>query len=134
MIYLLDTNICIYLMNGMHRDALRSHLKQHASHDIGISTITLSELAHGFTKSKKQKRNKEELSALLHTLSLHDYDPMAAWEYGAIRELLERKGKLIGQMDFLIAAHALALEATLVTNNMKEFERVPGLLIENWTV
>jgi len=101
--------------------------------DVGISSITLSELEYGVAKSQKPPQNKLALAEFLAPIEILPYDDMAAVQYGEIRALLERQGTPIGSLDMLIAAHALSLNSILVTNNESEFRRVPGLIVENWT-
>jgi len=101
--------------------------------DVGISSITLSELEYGVAKSQKPQQNKLALAEFLAPIEILPYDDMAAEQYGEIRALLEKKGTPIGSLDMLIAAHALSLNSILVTNNESEFRRVPGLIVENWT-
>jgi len=101
---------------------------------VGISTITLAELRYGVEKSSRPEQNTLALHQFLLPLEIHDFDALAAEDYGAIRAKLEKGGTPIGPMDTLIAAHAMALNLTLVTNNEREFQRVQGLRIENWTV
>jgi len=100
---------------------------------IGISTITLAELQFGIMKSSNPQKNQEALDKFLTPLEIIDFDSKATVEYGIIRANLEKKGAPIGPLDTLIAAHAKSLDLTLITNNEKEFERIPGLKIENWT-
>jgi tRNA(fMet)-specific endonuclease VapC len=129
--FMLDTNICIYIIKKRPEQVL-GRLKKAPVSDIGISTITLSELEYGAAKSSRPDQNRIALAAFLAPLEILPYDDMAAHEYGKIRASLERQGALIGSMDMLIAAHALALNCTLITNNEREFSRVPSLKIENW--
>ena len=130
--YMLDTNICIYVIRKKP-----SHLIQHLQGlritDVGISSITLSELEYGVAKSQKPQQNKLALVEFLAPIEILPYNDMAAEQYGEIRALLERQGTPIGSLDMLIAAHALSLNSILVTNNESEFRRVPGLIVENWT-
>lgn len=128
--YLLDTNICIYLINERPKKVL-AHFKRHALGDIGISSITASELAFGVAKSGSLK-NRIALEAFLLPLQIVEYDADAAMVYGDIRAALEKQGKTIGPLDMLIAAHALSRQLVLVTNNEKEFRRVDQLKVENW--
>ena len=128
--YLLDTNICIYLINERPKKVL-AHFKRHALGDIGISSITASELAFGVAKSGSLK-NRIALEAFLLPLQIVEYDAGAAMVYGDIRAALEKQGKTIGPLDMLIAAHALSRQLVLVTNNEKEFRRVDQLKVENW--
>lgn len=128
--YLLDTNICIYLINERPKKVI-AHFKRHALGDIGISSITASELAFGVAKSGSLK-NRIALEAFLLPLQIVEYDADAAMVYGDIRAALEKQGKTIGPLDMLIAAHALSRQLVLVTNNEKEFRRVDQLKVENW--
>ncbi len=128
---LLDTNICIYIIKRKPEAVLR-HFQNYHPGDIGISSITLAELQYGVARSQAQKRNASALSEFLIPLEILPFGESATQAYGSIRALLERQGNIIGAMDLLIAAHAVSLEAVLVTNNVKEFERVPDLKIENW--
>ena len=128
--YLLDTNICIYLINERPKKVL-AHFKRHSLGDIGISSITASELAFGVAKSASSK-NSAALEAFLLPLNVVDYDAGAAMIYGDIRATLEKQGKTIGPLDMLIAASALSRQLILVTNNEKEFWRISKLKVENW--
>lgn len=129
--YLLDTNICIYIIKKKPEPVLRRLIKQDVSH-IGISSITLSELEYGVEKSSSRERNKLALTEFLAPMAVLPYDDNAAPTYGKIRFYLEKEGVTIGPLDMLIGAHALSLKAILVTNNDQEFERIPGLKVENW--
>ncbi len=100
--------------------------------DIGISVITLSELEVGVEKSAAPERNRIALLEFISPLKIYSFESTAAREYGRLRALMEKEGKTIGSFDMLIAAHALALSLTLVTNNLKEFKKVPGLVVETW--
>lgn len=128
--YLLDTNICITLINERPKKVL-AHFKRHSFEDIGISSITASELAFGVAKSASSK-NSAALEAFLLPLNVVDYDAGAAMIYGDIRATLEKQGKTIGPLDMLIAASALSRQLILVTNNEKEFRRISKLKVENW--
>ena len=128
--YLLDTNICIYLINERPKKVL-TQFKRHSLGDIGISSITASELAFGVAKSASAK-NSAALEAFLLALNVVDYDAGAAMMYGDIRAALEKQGKTIGPLDMLIAASALSRQLILVTNNEKEFRRIGKLKVENW--
>jgi tRNA(fMet)-specific endonuclease VapC len=131
MVLLLDTNICIYLIREKPRSILE-RFKKHAVGDIGISAITLAELEYGVSKSSKPAANKEALDQFVAPLELVGFDRSATAVYGKLRTTLEKKGQSIGAMDLLIAAHALALNVRLVTHNVREFARVPGLRVETW--
>ena len=99
---------------------------------MGISTVVLSELEYGVAKSQQVERNRQRLADFLQPFIIVPYDAAAARAYGTLRTQLERSGQLIGREDMMIAAHALSLEATIVTNNAREFQRVSGLVVENW--
>jgi tRNA(fMet)-specific endonuclease VapC len=129
--YMLDTNICIGIIKKKPEQVI-ARLKNARISDIGVSSITLSELEYGAAKSSRPKQNRIALAEFLAPLEILSYDDMAAQAYGRIRAVLERQGTPIGSMDILIAAHALSLNCTLVTNNEREFSRVPSLKIENW--
>jgi len=129
--YMLDTNICIYIIKKKPEQVI-GRLKNARISDIGVSSITLSELEYGAAKSSRPEQNRIALAEFLAPLEILSYDDMAAQEYGRIRAVLERQGTPVGSMDMLIAAHALSLNCTLVTNNEREFSRVPSLKIENW--
>jgi len=131
MAYLLDTNICIYIIKN-RPESVREKFESISVGEIGISSITLSELQYGVEKSASPAKNQQALSLFLHPLSIYPYDPNAASIYGQIRADLEKKGLPIGPLDMLIAAHALSLDHILVSNNLKEFTRVPNLKTENW--
>lgn len=128
---MLDTNICIYIINRRPAAVLK-RFQSFRIGDIGISAITLAELEYGVAKSSQPRRNREALGQFVSPLELAPFDPPATVAYGTIRAALEKRGLRIGAMDMLIAAHAVSLHATLVTNNEQEFERVPGLRLENW--
>lgn len=129
---LLDTNICIYLINRKPPEVL-ARFRAYRAGDIGLSAIVAAELTYGIAKSGSS-RNRQALEMFLTPLEILPFDAKAIWQYGELRAHLERKGTPIGGMDTLIAAHALALDAVLVTNNTREFERVPGLRLENWAL
>ena len=131
--YLLDTNICIYIIKQRPINVIKQ-LKAQSVDDVAVSSITLAELEYGAAKSSRPTQNREALLAFMAPLRICSFDDHAALHYGAIRAELERKGMLIGPMDMLIAAHARSLSLTLVTNNMREFRRVPDLKLADWTV
>ena len=131
MTYMLDTNICIYAINN-HPENVLKKLKESISSGICISAITLAELEHGVEKSSFPVQNKFALLKFLSILSVLPFDANAAVEYGRVCVELQKKGMPIGTMDMLIAGHAKAENVTLVTNNMREFERVSNLKLENW--
>ncbi len=129
--YLLDTNICIYIIRKKPVDVLKT-LKTKLKKDIYISSITIAELEYGVAKSQYPEKNKIALIEFLSIFNLLPFDDTDAAEFGIIKTDLERKGKIIGPMDLLIAGQAKAKKLILVTNNIKEFERVEGIKIENW--
>ena len=129
--YMLDTNICIYVIKHKSESVFRK-LKKIKPEDVCISSITYAELAYGVEKSAQPERNRLALSMMLSSIEIVAFDDAAADEYGEIRAGLERKGTPIGSLDILIAAHARSLGCTLVTNNTKEFCRVEGLEVVNW--
>jgi tRNA(fMet)-specific endonuclease VapC len=131
--YMLDTNICVYLIRNKQPQLL-TRLSRYSIEDVGLSTITVAELQHGVRKSSRPEQNLQALDQFLVPLSILDFDYQAAAAYGSVRAYLEKQGSVIGSMDALIAAHALSHNITLVTNNTREFSRVPGLSIEDWTV
>ena len=129
--YLLDTNICVYLIKQRPVQVVYKFLAFQPG-DIGVSALTVAELQLGVHKSAHPAQNQSALEHLLLSLLVANFDAHAAAFYGKIRTQLERRGTPIGSVDYLIAAHALSLDVTLVTNNVREFERVPGLKVENW--
>ncbi len=129
--YLIDTNICIYIMNQRPPEVIR-RFKSIEVGQIGISTITVSELNYGVAKSKHKKQNSKRLEEFLTPFGILDYDESASKHYGIIRSQLESQGKVIGPLDMLIAAHAISENLILVTNNEKEFQRIESLKVENW--
>src|SRR5579883_1677270 len=126
--YMLDTNICIYLIKEQYKSVINKFNTLKLG-DIGLSSVTLSELMYGVEKSHHRQKNLQEF---IISLDIAAYDDEAAAHYGVIRAHLEKKGIPIGPLDLMIAAHARSQEVTLVTNNKKEFSRVPGLQVEDW--
>jgi len=137
MAWLLDTNTCIYLLTGNQPDYQPNILARLEALPRNerplISSVVLSELQYGVRKSRWRKANQALLDAFLLDFDLSDYGANAAVFYGELRTGLEKRGQPIGPMDMMIAAHALALDATLVTHNTREFARVKGLRLEDWT-
>lgn len=129
--YFLDTNICIYIINKQP-SAVIEKLVQFPPQELGISAIVVSELRYGVAKSSQPARNEQLLNTFLLPFEIVPYDEAAAEAYGTIRAALEKRGQPIGREDLLIAAHALAADVPLVTNNEAEFRRVPHLRVENW--
>ena len=128
---MLDTNICIYIIKNKPQ-SVKQKFQEFSIGELSISTITVSELMYGAFKSQFIEKNLKAIENFLMPFEIVDYDYMASVEYGKIRADLERKGTVIGNMDMQIAGHALALDLILVTNNIKEFERVLGLKLDNW--
>ncbi len=129
--YLLDTDICIYIIKKKPEQVLKKLAKLEST-DAVISTVTLSELIYGAEKSQYRAKNLEALTGFLLPIDILSWDESAAKSTGEIRAVLEKSGKVIGPYDLQIAGQALSLNLTLVTNNEKEFSRVKGLKIENW--
>jgi tRNA(fMet)-specific endonuclease VapC len=129
--YMLDTNTCIYVIKKKSADVI-DRLRQARISQVGISSITLSELEYGVVKSSKPTQNQIALAQFLAPMEILSYGDEAAQHYGGIRALLEKLGTPIGSLDTLIAAHALSRDCILVTNNEKEFKRVPNLKMDNW--
>jgi len=129
-VILLDTNICIHVINAKP-PAVLERFRQHRMGEIGLCSVVAAELAYGVAKSGSA-RNRQALEMFLAPLIILPFDDAALWAYGDLRAELERKGTPIGALDTMIAAHALSQQSTLVTNNTREFARVPGLALENW--
>ena len=130
---LLDTCMCVFLIRAKH-PAIRERFMRFEVGELGISSITESELRHGAEKSLDPEKNHRQLDLFLLSLPVLAYGGDAARHYGEIRRHLESAGTPIGSMDLLIAAHARAAGLILVTHNTREFERVPGLVVEDWAV
>lgn len=130
---LLGTNICIYLIRQRSPAALR-RFEEFEVGEVGLSVVTVSELRYGVEKSTRPEQNGRALEQFLMPLEILDFDEEAARSYGRIRATLEKEGMPIGPLDTLIAAHALSCGACLVTNNTREFDRVEGLRMEDWTL
>jgi len=128
--YMIDTNICIFTSKNKPSE-VRSAFERH--HDqICISTVTLMALFYGAEKSAFPERNLEVIEGLAARMQVLDFDLKAAGHTGQLRAELQKQGKSIGAYDFMIAGHARSLGLILVTNNLREFERVPGLRVEDW--
>lgn len=128
--YLLDTNIVIYVIKNRPLSVLDAFNRN--SGRMAISSITLAELAHGVEKSSNPARNLTVVEDFTSRLEVLPYDDRAAWQYGIIRAALEKQGTPIGVNDLHIAAHARSLGLVIVTNNLREFDRIPGVSVENW--
>lgn len=129
--YLLDTNICIYIAKRKPESVL-SRLKGLRPGDVGMSVITYLELAYGAWKSQHPETNLAKIEELRAVIPAEPLDTRVAMYYGRVRTELEKRGSPVGAYDLLIAAHALSLDAVLVTNNVREFGRIPELRLENW--
>ncbi len=129
--YMLDTDICIYIAKRQPQTVYQ-RLSELSTDDVCISVITYAELVYGAMKSRNKKHNLEKISSLKSFITVLPFNNDASQVYGKIRVELERRGRLIGANDLLIAAHALSTNHTLVTNNENEFRRVKGLSVENW--
>jgi tRNA(fMet)-specific endonuclease VapC len=131
MIYMLDTNTCIYIIKNRPSEILRK-MRQFSPSALVVSAITICELEYGASKSSNPEKNRQTLMKFLVPFDICPFNGQAAIHYGNIRAHLERNGMTMGAMDLAIAAHTRSLSLTLVTNNPKEFEGVPGLRTENW--
>jgi len=131
--FLLDTNICIYIIRQKPANVLEKFQTLSPS-DVGVSSITVAELEYGAYKSQRQEQNRAALSQFLMMLEILPFDAKATQNYGKMRAELEKMGIVIGAMDLLITSQALDRGITLVTNNVREFSRIPGLTWENWVV
>jgi tRNA(fMet)-specific endonuclease VapC len=145
MIYVLDTDTLIYMIRGLKPTARpeqreraqelveRCRQAQKDGHAVGVSAITVSELEYGAQKSGRYEDEIAAVAKILMPFEAYDFEAVScAPPYGRIRHELEQAGQTIGAMDLLIAAHALSLEATVVTNNLSHFQRVPGLKVTDW--
>ncbi|MBT8556459.1 type II toxin-antitoxin system VapC family toxin [Polynucleobacter paneuropaeus] len=128
--YLLDTNIVIYVLKRRPIQALEAFNKN--ANRMAISSITLSELIYGAEKSANVDKNLEAVEDFVSHLDVLSYDAKASQQYGQIKSGLEKRGELIGENDIHIAAHAISQGLILVSNNLREFKRVPNLALENW--
>jgi tRNA(fMet)-specific endonuclease VapC len=129
--YMLDSNIVIELLRKAPERLVR-RLNSYSEKDIGISTIVLAELEFGVLRSGNPTRNRRAVDLVTEELAIIPFDEAAAVEYGKVRLELEERGKVIGPLDMLIAAHARSAHVTLVTNNLREFQRVAALRVESW--
>ena len=129
--YMLDTNICSYILKN-HPASVKTRFEELGSDTLAISTVVLAELFFGAARHPQGIAIRRDIDDFAMRLSVISWDEAAADHYGAIRAALEKKGTPIGAMDMMIAAHARSREATLVSNNTRHFEYVPGLLIADW--
>jgi tRNA(fMet)-specific endonuclease VapC len=130
--YMLDTNICIYIAKHQPPQ-VKARFERLKPGDLVMSAITYGELHYGAWKSSQQSKALTQLEELVEEIPVENLSAAAARAYGEIRATLEKKGCLIGNNDLWIGAHAIALEVTLATNNEREFKRIAGLSVENWT-
>ena len=130
---MLDTNICIYIIKQKPPEVLKRFLDYQVG-EIAISAVTLAELRYGVAKSRYREKNAKALDEFILPLEILPFGEEATQSYGEIRAALEKAGTPIGSMDLMIAAHAVSLDITLVTNNTREFSRVTGLEVADWTV
>lgn len=128
---ILDTNICIYVIKRRPMSVL-TRFETMPNGELGISVVTFAELQFGVEKSAAKQRNQNVLDEFVDRLEVIDWDRAAAKEYGILRAKLQKQGTMIGQLDLQIAAHAKSRGDVLVTNNLREFNRVPDLKLENW--
>jgi tRNA(fMet)-specific endonuclease VapC len=131
--YLLDTDACIALIKN-RPVSMRNRLSLLTPEEVGISGIVAAELWFGVANSQKKKKNESALKDFLEVVTLLDWPCEASALYGRVRAQLQQQGTPIGAMDLLIASHALFIDTILVTNNTRQFERVPGLKVENWLI
>jgi Predicted nucleic acid-binding protein, contains PIN domain len=129
--YMLDTNICIFIIKQKPENVLKRFLQLEPG-DICISSITYAELVHGVEKSQARGKNRLALTIFLSEIQIMPFDDLAAQVYGKVKTDLQKKGTVIGPFDTLIAAHAKSLHLVLITNNTREFARVEGLELEDW--
>jgi len=134
MIYMLDTNICIYIINKKPITYLQKLETVGKSSVVSISSIVVAELQYGVFNSstRNKKQNQINLDAFLSKVETINFSVKCAFYYGEIKSILKKEGTMIGNNDLLIASHAIAENATLVTNNIKEFKHIPNLILENW--
>jgi tRNA(fMet)-specific endonuclease VapC len=129
--FMLDTNTCVDLIRERNHDILR-RMKRRSPDELCVSSVTLSELEYGAAKSANPERNRLALAQFMTPVSVVSYDGAVAPVYGRVRAELEKAGTPMGPLDTMIAAHALSLGVTVVTNNEREFRRVAGLKVQNW--
>lgn len=129
--YLLDTDTCVSIIRSKSPRILQK-LAQHAVTEVAVSANTVAELQYGVEKSSRPIQNQQALIRFLLPLNVLDFDVAAASEYGRVRTFLERHGLAIGPLDTLIGSHAMAQGLIVITSNVREFSRIPGLLVEDW--
>jgi tRNA(fMet)-specific endonuclease VapC len=131
--FLVDTNILIFLCNSKSL-LLEKRFTRHQPEEFGVSSITVGELIYGVKKSRHVERNLHAILKILSPFIIIDFDSADGWEYGDIRSSMEKKGMLIGANDCLMAAQARRRGLTVITNNIREYKRVPDLQVEDWSV
>ena len=129
--FMLDTNMCVFVLRGKPL-SVTTRLQQCADREACVSTITVAELRFGADKSRQPEASHDKVSKFLMSIDVVDFDSGAADAYGIIRADLERRGQPIGDLDMLLAAHALNEGLNFVTHNTSEFQRVNGLQLEDW--
>jgi tRNA(fMet)-specific endonuclease VapC len=129
--YLLDTNICIFAINQKSIKVLNC-IKDNIENGLYISSLTIAELEYGIENSKQIEKNRTALLKFISVFNILDFTEFDGIEYGKLKSKLKRQGEIIGPIDMLLAAQALSNHMIFVTNNVKEFERVEGLKIEDW--
>lgn len=129
--YLLDSNICIYIINNRPRQVV-DHIKKLKFHTVKLSVISLAELEYGVSKSRARDKNRQALIDFATPFDIIDFNDEDAEVFGIIRADLEKRGLVIGPYDMQIAAQAITRNLTLVTNNTAEFARIPTLKLDNW--
>ena len=132
-LYMLDTDTCIYAMRKKP-SIVQKRFNTTPREALCVSMVTLGELAFGISRSRIPVASREIVDDFTERLAVVPWDEDAAWEFGTLRHFLEVQGNPIGVLDTMIAAHALSLNATIVTNNVRHFERVPDLRLENWAI
>ena len=130
--YMLDTNICIYIAKHQPPE-VKARFERLKPGQLVMSVVTYGEFYYGANKSNQRARALAQLDELIRDIPVEDLNSKAAQAYGEIRATLEKQGRLIGNNDLWIGAHAMALDVTLATNNEREFKRIAGLSVENWT-
>lgn len=131
--YFVDTNICAYFMSRKY-PTVTAQFKAHDPQNLFVSALVAAELAYGVALSTRIESNRRNLDAFLSLLQIVPWDEQAMWHFGQQKARLKKTGTRIGEIDLLIGCHALALGATMVTNNTCEFERIEGLKLENWAL
>jgi len=131
MIRFLDTNICIYFLKGVHPQ-IRTRLLNLGPEDVKIPSIVMAELFYGAAKSERKQENRDRISQFLEPLEIVPFDEASALCYADIRSQTERKGTPVGPNDLVIAATVISQDGILITNNLREFQRISQLAIENW--